>query len=33
MLEDHAVRHSWHHLAILKRTVAAARDGVLARVG
>jgi len=33
MLEDHAVRHSWHHLAILMRTVAADRGVELARAG
>jgi hypothetical protein len=35
MLEDHAVRHSYHHLAILRRTVAgsAGREPVLARAG
>ena len=30
MLEDHAVRHSYHHLAILRATVGSARDEALA---
>ena len=35
MLEDHAVRHSYHHLAILRRTVAtgADREVMFARAG
>jgi hypothetical protein len=33
MLEDHAVRHSYHHLAILRRAVATGREVVLARAG
>ncbi len=27
MLEDHAVRHAYHHLAILRRTLAAHSGG------